>query len=94
MKMKLLNQGVLMRPSHLLNIGYNGFITMSNDKMSKSQGNILKIKDFKTKMSGQVLRLALMNSHYKPSLDWTDSDKKLSKHFGQMVFNLFKGRNV
>ena len=51
---------------------HNGFITMSNDKMSKSQGNILKIKDFKTKMSGQVLRLALMNSHYRQSLDWTD----------------------
>ena len=51
---------------------HNGFITMSNDKMSKSQGNILKNKDFKTKMSGQVLRLALMNSHYRQSLDWTD----------------------
>ena len=37
---------------------HNAFITMSNEKMAKSQGNILKIKDFRDKISGQVLRLA------------------------------------
>ncbi len=51
---------------------HNGFITMSNEKMAKSQGNILKIKDFKNKMSGQVLRLALINAHYRQPLDWND----------------------
>ena len=52
---------------------HNGFITMSNEKMAKSQGNILKISDFKNKVSGQVLRLALISSHYKQSLDWNDN---------------------
>jgi cysteinyl-tRNA synthetase len=51
---------------------HNAFITMSNEKMSKSQGNILKIKDFKNKINGQVLRLALMSAHYKQPLDWND----------------------
>jgi cysteinyl-tRNA synthetase len=51
---------------------HNAFITMSNEKMSKSQGNILKIKDFRNKISGQVLRLALMSAHYKQPLDWND----------------------
>tara|TARA_Y100001970_G_scaffold282259_1_gene394735 strand:+ start:856 stop:2217 length:1362 start_codon:yes stop_codon:yes gene_type:complete len=51
---------------------HNGFITMSNEKMAKSQGNILKIKDFKKKTSGQVLRLALINAHYRQPLDWND----------------------
>ena len=51
---------------------HNGFITMSNDKMAKSQGNILKIRDFKNKISGQVLRLALINTHYRQPLDWND----------------------
>ena len=51
---------------------HNGFITMSNEKMAKSQGNILKISDFKNKISGQVLRLALINTHYRQSLDWND----------------------
>ena len=51
---------------------HNGFITMSNEKMAKSQGNILKISDFKRNISGQVLRLALMSAHYKQPLDWND----------------------
>jgi cysteinyl-tRNA synthetase len=51
---------------------HNAFITMSNEKMAKSQGNILKIKDFKGKISGQVLRLALISAHYKQPLDWND----------------------
>ncbi len=51
---------------------HNAFITMSNEKMAKSQGNILKIKDFRNKISGQVIRLALMSTHYKQPLDWND----------------------
>jgi len=51
---------------------HNGFITMSNEKMAKSQGNILKISDFKNNVNGQVLRLALISAHYKQSLDWND----------------------
>ncbi len=51
---------------------HNAFITISNEKMAKSQGNILKIKDFRNKISGQVLRLALLSAHYKQPLDWND----------------------
>jgi len=51
---------------------HNAFITLSNEKMSKSQGNILKVKDFREKINGQVLRFALMSAHYKQPLDWND----------------------
>tara|TARA_B100001142_G_scaffold288836_1_gene305242 strand:- start:506 stop:1867 length:1362 start_codon:yes stop_codon:yes gene_type:complete len=51
---------------------HNAFITLSNEKMAKSQGNILKIKDFRDTVNGQVLRLALMSAHYKQPLDWND----------------------
>ena len=51
---------------------HNGFITISKEKMSKSQGNILKIDSLKNKYNGQVLRLALMSSHYRQPLDWND----------------------
>ena len=65
---------------------HNGFITLSNEKMAKSQGNILKIKDFKNKYNGQVLRLALISSHYRQGLDWNDKlisecEKTLSKWY-------------
>ena len=49
---------------------HNAFITMSNEKMAKSQGNTLKIKNFKENIDGQVLKLALMSAHYKQPLDW------------------------
>ena len=51
---------------------HNGFITISKEKMSKSQGNILKISELKNKYNGQVLRLALMSAHYTQPLDWND----------------------
>ena len=51
---------------------HNGFITISKEKMAKSQGNILSINAFKKKYNGQVLRLALLSSHYRQSLDWND----------------------
>ena len=51
---------------------HNAFITMSNEKMAKSTGNILKIKDFKDNTDGQVLKLALMSAHYKQPLDWNE----------------------
>ena len=65
---------------------HNGFITMSNEKMAKSQGNILKIKDFKNKYNGQVLRLALISAHYRQGLDWNnklieESEKTLDKWY-------------
>jgi len=51
---------------------HNAFITMSNEKMAKSTGNMLKIKDFKESIDGQVLKLALMSAHYKQPLDWNE----------------------
>ena len=51
---------------------HNAFITMSNEKMAKSTGNILKIKNFKKNTDGQVLKLALMSAHYKQPLDWNE----------------------
>ncbi len=51
---------------------HNGFITMSKEKMAKSQGNILKVDEFKNKFSGQVLRLALLSTHYSQPLDWNN----------------------
>ena len=51
---------------------HNNFITMSKEKMAKSQGNILKISDLKEKYNGQVLRLALISAHYSQPLDWNE----------------------
>jgi len=72
---------------------HNAFITMSNEKMAKSQGNILKIKDFRNKISGQIIRLALMSAHYKQPLDWNnkllnDCESTLDKWYKVYSSNL------
>ena len=69
---------------------HNGFITQSNEKMSKSQGNILKISDFKENVNGQALRLALMSAHYRQPLDWNDklleeSQKTIDKWYNGYI---------
>ena len=72
---------------------HNAFITMSNEKMAKSQGNILKIKDFKTDVSGQVLRLALMSAHYKQPLDWNDKLIADCKNTINKWYNVYQPSN-
>ncbi len=51
---------------------HNGFVTFDKEKMSKSLGNISTITEAEKKYSGQVVRLALLSSHYKQPLDWSD----------------------
>ncbi len=51
---------------------HNGFVTIKNEKMSKSLGNIVTITDAVNKYSGQVVRLALLSAHYTQPLDWND----------------------
>ena len=51
---------------------HNGFVTINNEKMSKSLGNIITISDAVNKYSGQVVRLALLSAHYSQPLDWND----------------------
>jgi cysteinyl-tRNA synthetase len=68
---------------------HNAFITISNEKMSKSQGNIIKIKDFRDKINGQVLRLALLSAHYKQPLDWNDRLIEESKNTIEKWYNVY-----
>ena len=68
---------------------HNAFITMSNEKMSKCQGNILKIKDVRDKVNGQVLRLALMSAHYKQPLDWNNKLLEDCKNTIEKWYNIY-----
>ena len=62
---------------------------MSSEKMSKSQGNILRIKDFKDKINGQIIRLALMSAHYKQPLDWNDKLLEDCKNTIEKWYNVY-----
>ncbi|MBO6485648.1 MAG: cysteine--tRNA ligase [Pelagibacteraceae bacterium] len=51
---------------------HNGFVTFDKEKMSKSIGNIVTINKLRENVNGQVVRLALLSSHYKQPLDWNE----------------------
>ena len=67
---------------------HNGFVTFDKEKMSKSIGNIVTTNKLRENINGQVVRLALLSSHYKQPLDWNeklikDSQNTLDKWYGQ-----------
>ena len=52
---------------------HNGFVTVESEKMSKSLGNFLTIRDALEKYHAQVLRLFLLSTHYRTPLDFSES---------------------
>ncbi len=51
---------------------HNGFLRMGSDKMSKSLGNIVLVKDLLEAWPGEVIRWALLSAQYRQPLEWTD----------------------
>ena len=67
------SSGDIENPSSYANYWmHNGFVTINGEKMSKSLGNIILVKDLSEKYHGEVIRLALLSSHYRQGLDWND----------------------
>ncbi|NRA64581.1 MAG: cysteine--tRNA ligase [Pseudobacteriovorax sp.] len=52
---------------------HSGLLTINKQKMSKSLGNHIGIKDFVSQYPGEVLRLAYLQFHYSSNVDFGDS---------------------
>ncbi len=72
---------------------HNGFVTINNEKMSKSLGNIVTISKAVRKYSGQVVRLALLSAHYSQPLDWNDELLENQRATIDKWYNLYDGSN-
>lgn len=51
---------------------HNSFVTVDGQKMSKSLGNILLVRDLLKEAPGEAIRLALLLTHYRHPLDWCE----------------------
>ena len=51
---------------------HSGMLNFGGEKMSKSLGNIILVNDLTEKYHGEVIRLALLSSHYRQGLDWNE----------------------
>jgi cysteinyl-tRNA synthetase len=65
---------------------HNGFLQVEGDKMSKSLGNFVTIHELLAtdtfggrKWPGDVLRLAMLRTHYRSPIDWTLSSLEESE---------------
>lgn len=58
---------------------HNEFLNMGKDKMSKSLGNVVLVRDLLKEWDGEVIRLALLKAHYRSELIWTEDLLKESK---------------
>ena len=66
---------------------HNGFVTINGEKMAKSLGNIILVKDLAENYHGEVIRLALLSSHYRQGLDWNE---KVIHQANKLINKLYK----
>ncbi|HSG65386.1 MAG TPA: cysteine--tRNA ligase [Gammaproteobacteria bacterium] len=68
---------------------HNGLIHVDSQKMSKSIGNVLLVRDLLEDAPGEVIRLGLLTAHYRQPLDWTadvltEARQKLDRMYGAL----------
>jgi cysteinyl-tRNA synthetase len=52
---------------------HNGMLRINGEKMSKSLGNFLTLRDVLDRAPGEAVRLLLLRTHYRAELDFTDA---------------------
>ena len=58
---------------------HNGFVTVESEKMSKSLGNFITIRDALKLYHPQIIRLFLLSRHYKSPVDFSEKSMKAVK---------------
>ena len=77
---------------------HNGFVNVEGNKMSKSEGNFVTVNQLKQKYQGEVIRLAMISTHYRQPLNWTEKNlieckKTLDKWYQLIPENNFSFDN-
>jgi cysteinyl-tRNA synthetase len=52
---------------------HNGMLTLGQEKMSKSLGNVVTIRELRSRYPGEVLRYALLAAQYRSPLAWSEA---------------------
>jgi cysteinyl-tRNA synthetase len=59
---------------------HNGFLQVEGEKMSKSLGNFITIRELLQDWPGDVIRLAMLQTHYRQPINWTVRGLELASH--------------
>ncbi len=65
---------------------HNGYITIDNEKMSKSKGNFFTVRDILKEYDGEVMRYFLLSGHYRNPINFSDALMEQAKNsLGRML---------
>jgi cysteinyl-tRNA synthetase len=73
---------------------HNGFLSIEQEKMSKSIGNVLLVHDLIKTIPGEVIRLALLSAHYRQPLDWSGETIESARRMLDRLYGAIRGIDV
>ena len=59
---------------------HNGYITIDNEKMSKSKGNFFMVRDILKEFDGETIRFFLLSGHYRNPVNFSDALMEQAKN--------------
>jgi cysteinyl-tRNA synthetase len=69
---------------------HNGFLMVEGQKMSKSLGNFLTVRELLNDFQGEVIRLTLLATHYRQPIDFTRDGLKQSKQTLDRLYGVLR----
>ena len=69
---------------------HGGMLQINQEKMSKSLGNFLLLKDVLGHYDRNIIRLLMLQTHYRSSLDFSDSRLEETTHAYERLANLVR----
>ena len=71
---------------------HNGYLCLNNQKMSKSLGNIMKVREIRKKYEGEVIRYFILSAHYRSPLNFSEEQLQQAQsslqRLNNIVFNI------
>ena len=72
---------------------HNGFVTIEGQKMSKSLGNVLLVRDLLNDAPGEAIRFALLSAHYRQPLDWSSEGLAQARRSLDRLYGVLRDLN-
>jgi len=66
---------------------HNGLVTIDNQKMAKSTGNFITLREALEKYDGEVIRYYLLSAHYRSPLNYTKDSLQEASASMERVYN-------
>ena len=69
---------------------HNGYININGEKMSKSSGSFVLLRDILKYFEGRVIRLFVLGSHYRKPMEFSDTELNQTKSSLERIENTLK----